>query len=463
LATFEVIAEIDVASHPSATVYEGGWQSWSPAGVYPATAHASPRPRRELWQTMAFRPERPAPDAGFQGEGLLAVSERGVHGPTRTWLAHDPSVAVASIRARVERGRLIVSADGPVVEHASAPDLDHALASVGARLAATMAARPIRPLGPGWCSWYGYWHEVTDAVVAENMALIDREELPVSLIQIDDGYQASIGDWLEPSGRIKDMAGIAQRIIDGGRQAGVWTAPFMVGADSRLATQHPEWLVKDAVAAHHWGQRIHVLDVTHPGAAAHLGSVFRTLRSWGFTFHKIDFLYAGAMDGGRHGDAAPLAAYREGLRIIREAVGDDAVILGCGAPLLPSIGLVDAMRISPDTDHHLEPPDGDVSQPSIRGALLAGKARAWMHGRLWVNDPDCIIATPRSQDRERWADHVAAYGALAMSGDRLVGLDARGLEITRALLRPSGAGPVRWLPDDGPDGGRIEAADEGRR
>ena len=166
------------------------------------------------------------------------------------------------------------------------------------------------------------------------------------------------------------------------------------------------------------------------------------------------------MAGGRRGNIDPITAYRTGLQIIRAALGDDATIVGCGAPLLPSIGLVDAMRVSPDTDHRLEPPAGDISQPSMRGALSAGRARAWMHGRLWVNDPDCIIASPDADDREKWGEHLGAYGGLAMSGDRLADLDARGLDITRTLLRPSAAEPLRWDPDGGPDGGRVGRAGE---
>ena len=42
-------------------------------------------------------------------------------------------------------------------------------------------------------------------------------------------------------------------------------------------------------------------------------------------------------------------AYRSGIELIREAIGEDAYLLGCGAPLLPSSGLFDAMRVSPDT------------------------------------------------------------------------------------------------------------------
>lgn len=460
-ARFQELAVVPIIDSHRATIYEHGWQSWSPAGAYPASALRSPRPQRAIWQTMAFRPGRPAPDDGFQGEGLLALSVDGPGGPTRTWVASDPTRSVPSIRATVRDGHVSVRADGPVVELAPSLTLDVALGSAALHLAARAHPRPVRPLGPGWCSWYGSWHDVTDALVDESIEIIDREGLDVRLIQIDDGHQAGIGDWLTPSGRIRDMAALARRIRDGGREAGVWTAPFLVGADSELARRHPDWLVRDAVAAdHHWGQRIGVLDTTHPDAADHLATVFRTLRAWGFTFHKLDFLFGGAMAGARHGDADPIAAYRAGLAIIRDAVGDDATILGCGAPLLPSIGLVDAMRISPDTDHRGEPPDGDISQPSLRGALAAGRARAWMHGRLWVNDPDCLLATPRAEDRDVRVAHLGAYGGLALSGDRLTELDATGLEMTRRLLRPSTPGPVRWDATAGPDGGTIHGPSE---
>ena len=458
---FAAIVEIDLADPGSALVYEHGWQSWSPAGLYQADVAASPRPKRVVWQTMAYRPERPAPPDGFQGEGLLAVLTEGLDGPVRTWLAPAPDRAVASIRARLDGKRLALSADGPVVELPVSSSLNAALAAVAERLASTLVVSPPRPLGPGWCSWYGYGNQVSDAVLAANLAVIEGEGLDVRLIQIDDGYQASIGDWLDPSGRIADLAAVAETIRSGGREAGIWTAPFMVGESSRLALEHPDWLVGDAVAAeHHWGQRIRVLDVTNPDAAEHLAGVFRTMRAWGYTFHKLDFLYAGAMVGRRHGDASPIEAYREGLQIIRGAVGDDATILGCGAPLLASIGVVDAMRISPDTDHQVEPADGDISQPSMRAALASGRARAWMHGRLWTNDPDCIIASPRSQDRGPWAAHLGEYRGLAMSGDALPDLDLRGLELTRQLLQPSASDPPVWLPDAGPDGGRIERAGE---
>jgi alpha-galactosidase len=120
--------------------------------------------------------------------------------------------------------------------------------------------------------------------------------------------------------------------------------------------------------------------------------------------------------------------------LIRDAAGERSTLLGCGAPLLPSIGLVDAMRVSPDVAPQFDPPDGDVSQPSMRGALLAGRARAFQHARLWVNDPDCLLARPGVERREAWAEHVEAHGGLVVSGDPLRALDDWGLETTRRLL-----------------------------
>jgi alpha-galactosidase len=121
------------------------------------------------------------------------------------------------------------------------------------------------------------------------------------------------------------------------------------------------------------------------------------------------------------------------LALIRSAI-DDAYLLGCGAPILASVGLVDAMRVGPDTAAHVEPTDGDPSQPGQRFAIANGAARAWQHGRFWVNDPDCIIVRPGIEQREVWAAHVARYGGLRASSDRLRDLDAWGLATTRRLL-----------------------------
>ncbi|MFI5274906.1 MAG: alpha-galactosidase, partial [Ktedonobacterales bacterium] len=177
-------------------------------------------------------------------------------------------------------------------------------------------------------------------------------------------------------------------------------------------------------------------------AANYLREVFARIAGWGFDFFKIDFLYAGAIPGRRRAPAGVIADYRAALALIRAAVGPAATILGCGAPLLPSIGLVDAMRVSPDVAPRYEPEGGDLSKPGQRSATLAGRARAFQHGRWWANDPACLIVRPAVERRAEWAAHIERDGGLRGSSDRLAALDDWGLETTRRLLRPSSPVPM---------------------
>jgi alpha-galactosidase len=425
---------------PRARVYEHGWQSWTPTGVYPAGG-TSPRPPSPRSHRMHYRPDTTLPERGFQAAGLLAF-DPGDGGPIRVWSAPDPSREVPNIRAVGEDGTLRISSDGDVTETSHATDLWAALAEWADALARRAGVQSIRPVEPGWCTWYQYFKDVTEDHVLENLASMSRLDLGVAVVQIDDGYQVEIGDWLDRSPRFpRPLEELAGRIRSEGRRAGIWTAPLLVGSRSKLAAEHPDWLVGDADAGHNWDQPLGALDVTHPDAAAHLQHVFRTLTDWGFDYFKIDFVYAGALDGRRRSDSTGLAAYREAVRLIREAIGPQATLLGCGAPILPSVGLYDAMRISPDVGPLYEPRDGDLGAPSQLSAVHTGRARAFQHGRFWVNDPDCLIVRPDVERREEWAEHVERFGGLRASSDRLESLDSWGLEVTRRLLRPSATEP----------------------
>jgi hypothetical protein len=127
----------------------------------------------------------------------------------------------------------------------------------------------------------------------ENLDAIQRLELPVDVVQLDDGYQTEIGGWLSLSRRFASLHDLVARIRDRGHRAGNWVAPFLAGERSRLYAEHPEWLVRDRSAGVNWHQRLFGLDVTHPGAAEYLYRVFSTLGELGFDFFKIDFVHAG--------------------------------------------------------------------------------------------------------------------------------------------------------------------------
>ncbi|NUP66799.1 MAG: alpha-galactosidase [Nonomuraea sp.] len=421
-----------------ARVFEHGWQSWSPTGAY-RLDDSPPRPADETIQILCYRPETPVPEGVFQGEGLLAVDPG--DGAVELWSAPDP-LHVPSIRARrVEGDRLVISADGPVRHHRAEGGLDAALRGWATTVAAGHAPASFPAVPPMWCTWYGYWGKVTDADVIENLRLSEQLGLGADMFLIDDGYEAEIGDWLEPRPEFGSLARAVDTVAAAGRRTGIWTAPFLVGHRSRVFREHPEWLVGGAYAGRMWDQELAVLDVTHPGAAEHLVNVFRTFAAMGISHFKLDFIYAGALAGTRHEDVDPITAYRRGLELIREGAGPAATLHGCGAPMLPSIGLVDIMRVSPDIAPTLHPKSGDISQPSQLGARLTGAAREFLHARWWVNDPDCIMARPEVEAREEWAAHIEATGGLRGASDPIAALDDWGLETTRRLMVPTATDP----------------------
>ena len=432
----EVLAEIPV-ERSGAQVYEHGWQSWSPTSAYRLDQRPF-RPVSDERRVGNYHPERTAPHETFWGEGLLAVdpgADAGVH----VFGAPSPDGPIPSVTAEVVDDRVVVRADGPVDHRVHEGDggLDAALARWGDAFADGHVTAPLRPPPTVWCSWYHYFTRVTQDDVEENLAAIDELGLPVDVVQIDDGYQTEIGDWLRLSDRFSSLEQVVERIRQHGRRAGIWVAPFLLGERSQVAREHPDWAVGDADPGSGWDQRLVALDVTHPGAEAYLREVFGTLAALGIDYFKVDFVYAGAMDGSRADPSVSgVEAYRRGLSVIREAIGPDAYLLGCGAPILPSVGLVDGMRVGPDIAHHFEPLDGDLSQPSQRAAAQNTRWRAWQQGRFWVNDADCLVAAPHVERREDWAEIVAGYSGLRASSDRLGELDAWGLETTRRLLQP---------------------------
>ena len=433
-----MIAIDDVPVGPDARIYAEGWQSWSPTTWYRRGAEAH-RPAQAWQHLMRFRPGTTLPEEGVQGEGLLVV-DPGNGEPVRSYGTLDASSVVPSISAEWRGDRVVVEADAPVeawstdaaTSSAWSPG-SKALEAYGDRFGAASDARVSATAPRVWCTWYRYFEEVTAADVLENLRAIEDRRLPVDVVQIDDGWSLGTGEWTTPNPRFGSLRHAVDAIRDSGRRAGLWLAPFSVGSRSDLARQHPEWLT--GPAGYNWGDDLVGLDLTHPGVRSHLGDVFAAVRELGVDYVKLDFLYSGAVPGERRDrDSTPIEAYRSGLALIRETMGEDAYLLGCGAPILPSVGRVDAMRVSPDTFHE----GGEDGSQGLRGRMSL-EARAWQDGRLWTNDPDCLVARPEFALRDEWADVVLAAPGLRGFSDRLAELDEHGMQLVRKLLEETRA------------------------
>ncbi len=429
-----------LANPKNARVHEHGWQSWSPTSTYRIDDRPI-RPFDERYRLICYRSESSPSGDVFWGEGLLAVDPGNGSG-YRIYAVADATETVPSVQAVVEGERVSVLANGSVnVTIDDGPGtLENALARWADGFAAEAGVTSVRRAPTIWCSWYQYYTDITEADMIENIDAIAQRDLPVDVVQLDDGYQAAHGDWLTLTDRFDSLEGIADRIKTTGRRAGIWVAPFLVFPDSELARRHPDWLIGGAgqpvYAGHNWDRDLFALDTTHPAAMEWITEVFATMHRWGYDFFKIDFVYAAALPGARYEDTAPVTAYRNAERRNRKAIGD-TYLLGCGAPILPSVGLVDAMRVSPDTEPQYLPTGGDMSQPGVKSAAVTGRGRAFQQGRFWVNDPDNLIVRPAAQHRAEWAEHVRSFGGLRGSSDRINDLDDWGLQVTRELLADS--------------------------
>ncbi len=320
----------------------------------------------------------------------------------------------------------------------------------------------------GWCSWYCFGPQVTKDNILENTEAVQRELPELSYIQIDDGYQAFMGDWLEVNEQFRpDVKTLCQMIREKGGRPAIWVAPFIAEQDSRLLREHPDWFVQrednngplrsDEVTFGGWRHGPwYMLDGTHPGAREYLTKVFRTMRQeWGCTYFKLDANTWGAFPFGRRFDSSKTSveAYRMGMKAIREGAGDDSFLLGCNAPMWPSIGTVDGMRVTDDVKRSWE---------KFRSLSKQQFYRNWQHGKLWVNDPDCavlenkkiqVVGPDGKIDRqesttitqEEFLFHAAvllASGGMILSGDDMIELQEETKKWLKLLVQHTGEAAI---------------------
>jgi alpha-galactosidase len=323
-------------------------------------------------------------------------------------------------------------------------DREALLASVATRLnehhpALTFAAPP-----SGWCSWYCFGPKVTAKQVLDNLEVIARDIPGLRYIQIDDGYQPAMGDWLETGDAFGgQVQTVLRQIRDRGFEPAIWVAPFIAEEASRLFKEHPNWFVKDEVGKPLRSDRVtfggwrrgpwYALDGTHPEAQAHLERVFTTMRNdWGCTYFKLDANFWGAIHSGFFHDpgATRIEAYRRGMAAVLKGTRD-AFVLGCNHPIWPSIGVIHGSRSSHDIRRDWK---------RVSDTARQNLSRNWQNGRLWWNDPDAIVLTGALTDDEfRFhATVIFASGGMILSGDDLTTITPPRLAMLKKLQPPTG-------------------------
>ena len=281
------------------------------------------------------------------------------------------------------------------------------LRQTAADIGSGMKARTHQPTSYHWCSCYYLYQYQTEDDLDEYLAGFNSisPKIPFQTIQLDAGYFPSTGDWLDGCHRFPSgMQKVFEKINRAGYRPGIWVAPIMVGNRSRLAAEHPEWLLRNLdgtpiVAWHSYGERrlwgyrdeeIYKLDTSHPEAMEYIRTVFRTLHEWGAQYFKTDLLVWGFCDSTtvkRHTPGKTSVEYvRDLMRVIREAIGEDSFLLACYAPFAHCVGYADSMFMAGDVD----PPIWDASHDSHN--MITDTYVLQYFNNIWYqNDPDIIF------------------------------------------------------------------------
>lgn len=420
-----------------------GWQSWSHAGLVHGQRPAISVPRRAQFMfDMKEDPSVPVERAAYVSDMVTQVHIR------------DWSLLVGAIDQRYFQKIALYTAPEHLELHLDL-ELDECTLAAGETLELggwrLESGKPESPLMErwggrvgkrksrqetvlGWCSWYERKTRITLPYLRSIVDIITRrEELrDLELIQVDDGYQKAVGDWLLPNprfrGRLKEAG---ELITSAGKEAGVWVSPFIAQKNSDLFRDHRDWFLHDGyhpVSAGwnpHWRSSFYPLDLTQPQVIEWLGDTFSTLRSWGFTFFKLDYLYGACWKIlHKFGRKSRFQAFQEAIGVIRKAAGPESFLLGCGAPLAPSNGLFDAMRVSCDTEFQWKNPPllrmltGETETIGIYPAARNTLVRNPFARHMWLQDPDCLMV--RRRNRRLSDNEVDLYSLLCMAVGEMV-------------------------------------------
>ena len=221
--------------------------------------------------------------------------------------------------------------------------------------------------------------------------------MPLDIFQIDDGFTPEMGDWLDVKPQFpRGMAPLLADIAAAGFHAGpVDRALSGRQSQPKLFAAHPDWVVQRSrlrggplVAMRFYGEfRWHKRSArnitsstspipTPPPTSLH---VFRTwARDWGAR------LFQGRLPARtgwnmvqiarvwHEAGLSRVAIWRRMVTLIREELGEDVIVSGCGCPLWASVGLVDAVRIGRDVgvtwhgDYSAESLLRDLADPQPR-------------------------------------------------------------------------------------------------
>ena len=307
----------------------------------------------------------------------------------------------------------------------------------------------------GYSSWYNRYEDISESSIRADLEGCAKVLRSGDLFQIDDGWEPNVGDWLEtdPVKFPHGLRPLADEIHARGLRAGLWLAPFVANARSKVFHEHPDWLYRHEgepwYCGVNWGG-FYSLDLDHPELRDYLRAVFsRVFDEWGFDLVKLDFLYGAAPFGS--GCETRAGRMIRALEFLRELCGDK-LILGCGVPVMPAFGLVDYCRISCDVgldwDGSWLMRQTHLERVSTRQAIANAVFRRQLNGRAYLSDPDVFFLREDNlklteEEKLTLATSNALFGGVLFCSDNMGQYSDKALETYRRILDTREAENIR--------------------
>ena len=251
----------------------------------------------------------------------------------------------------------------------------------------------------GYSSWYRHFQNINEEILTNDLTALVEQKHKADVFQIDDGWQTAIGDWTSVNSEKfpEGMKSFADKIKENDLQAGLWIAPFVCETDSETFKKKEHWLLKDenrqyVKAGSNWSGS-YALDIYNEELREYLRDVFNTIiNEWGFTFIKLDFLYAACIVPREDKTRGQIMA--DAIDFLKE-ITKGAVIVGSGVPLGSAFGKFDYCRIGCDVslDWDNKPHMRLIHRErvSTKQSILTSVFRRQLNGRAFINDPDVFI------------------------------------------------------------------------
>lgn len=249
----------------------------------------------------------------------------------------------------------------------------------------------------GWCSWHHFGTNINEQIILDQTKA--AAELNLEFVLIDDGW-TTWGDWLftDEDKFPHGLKRLVKKIKTFGLKAGLWWAPLLAKSSSRLFHQHPGWFVQNLEGTQvspldiFIRNKRRVMDLENPLVIKYLNHILDFFSDCGIELLKSDFLYANHFNPKFTSPTTPDNLLRHLLSTIYRK---GFYSIACGCPLVPAIGVVDAMRISDDINlpqlNHVWPINNLIVHQRIN--QLSANLKSRFHTRhLWHLDPDAFIS-----------------------------------------------------------------------